>query len=169
MDAVTRCAQALGPDRRFFGTADTVADLEQLRETLGVEKLTLIGASYGTLVAARYAIAHPDHVARLVLDSVVPHDGLDPAKPDKLSRPAARTCTACGAMRLRRRPGGPGRRERLPRRCPIRRSSLLTAPRRWTTAPRRPARRGRQPRWRRSSSGVTCHRCRPCCLPANVI
>jgi pimeloyl-ACP methyl ester carboxylesterase len=48
-----------------------------LRAALRVDTLTLDGASYGTYLAERYAIAHPDHVARLVLDSTVPHDGYD--------------------------------------------------------------------------------------------
>jgi pimeloyl-ACP methyl ester carboxylesterase len=77
-DAVAACADSIGEDRRFFTTADTVADLDALRQALGAKTLSLDGASYGTFVAARYAIAHPDRVARLVLDSVVPHEGLDP-------------------------------------------------------------------------------------------
>jgi pimeloyl-ACP methyl ester carboxylesterase len=72
--AVETCGDALGPKRRFFSTADTVADLDLLRRALGVAKLTLDGVSYGTFVAERYALAHPDRVQRLVLDSVVPHD-----------------------------------------------------------------------------------------------
>ena len=36
----------------------------------------LDGISYGTYVGERYALAHPDHVSKLVLDSVVPHVGL---------------------------------------------------------------------------------------------
>jgi pimeloyl-ACP methyl ester carboxylesterase len=76
--AVVSCARAIGPKRRFFTTADTVEDLEALRRSLGVDKLTLDGVSYGTFVAERYAIRHPTHVARLVLDSVVPHPTLDP-------------------------------------------------------------------------------------------
>ena len=76
--AVVACARAIGPKRRFFSTADTVEDLEALRRSLGVEKLTLDGVSYGTFVAERYALRHPTHVARLVLDSVVPHPTLDP-------------------------------------------------------------------------------------------
>jgi pimeloyl-ACP methyl ester carboxylesterase len=72
--AVQACAQAIGPDRRFYTTADTVADLDTLRQALRVGALTLDGASYGTFVAERYAIIHPDRVSRLVLDSVVPHD-----------------------------------------------------------------------------------------------
>jgi len=75
--AVDGCARAIGDNRRFFATADTVADLDTLRRALGVDKLSLDGASYGSFVAARYAMIHPDRVSRLVLDSVVPHDGLD--------------------------------------------------------------------------------------------
>src|SRR5512133_2008796 len=75
--SVEACARTLGPNRRFYSTADTVADLETLRVALGADKLTLDGVSYGTFVAERYAIAHPDRVAKLVLDSVVPAAGLD--------------------------------------------------------------------------------------------
>jgi pimeloyl-ACP methyl ester carboxylesterase len=76
--AVVGCARPLGPKRRFFSTADTVRDLEALRRALGAEKLTLDGVSYGTFVAERYALRYPNRVARLVLDSVVPHASADP-------------------------------------------------------------------------------------------
>lgn len=76
--AVRGCAERIGADRRFFGTSDTVADLDLLRRALGVRRWVIDGVSYGTFVAAHYAIAHPDHVERLVLDSVVPHTGVDP-------------------------------------------------------------------------------------------
>jgi pimeloyl-ACP methyl ester carboxylesterase len=72
--AVRDCGGAVGDKRRFYSTADTVADLEALRVALGAPKLTLDGVSYGTFVAERYALAHPDRVDKLVLDSVVPHD-----------------------------------------------------------------------------------------------
>jgi pimeloyl-ACP methyl ester carboxylesterase len=75
---VAACAARLGPRRRFFSTWDTIHDLDALRSALGVGKLTLDGISYGSYVAERYALAYPTHVARLVLDSVVPHDGADP-------------------------------------------------------------------------------------------
>ncbi|MEO7194442.1 MAG: alpha/beta hydrolase [Pseudonocardiaceae bacterium] len=75
--AVEACAQSIGDDRRFYTTADTVADLDTLRQALRVSTLTLNGASYGTFVAERYAITHPDRVSRLVLDSIVPQDGVD--------------------------------------------------------------------------------------------
>jgi pimeloyl-ACP methyl ester carboxylesterase len=76
--AVVACAHAVGAKRRFFGTADTVEDLEALRKALHVKKLTLDGVSYGTFVAERYALRYPSHVQRLVLDSVVPQGSADP-------------------------------------------------------------------------------------------
>jgi pimeloyl-ACP methyl ester carboxylesterase len=76
--AVVGCARTIGLKRRFFSTAATVEDLEALRRSLGVQKLSLDGVSYGTFVAERYALRYPQHVARLVLDSVVPHPTLDP-------------------------------------------------------------------------------------------
>jgi pimeloyl-ACP methyl ester carboxylesterase len=73
--AVTECASILGPARDFFTTADTVADLDDLRRALGVDRWTIDGISYGSFVAAQYGLAHPEHVDRIVLDSVVPLTG----------------------------------------------------------------------------------------------
>src|SRR3954447_9965983 len=72
------CARALGEARRFYTTPDSVEDLEALRADLGVQRLTLFGISYGTELALAYARAHPDHVDRLILDSVVDPDDRDP-------------------------------------------------------------------------------------------
>jgi pimeloyl-ACP methyl ester carboxylesterase len=74
---VAGCARSIGPKRRFFGTDETVQDIEALRRALGVRQLTLDGVSYGSFVAERYALRYPLHTARLVLDSVVPHPGID--------------------------------------------------------------------------------------------
>src|SRR5215471_15687051 len=73
--AVRACARKLGARRAFFGTDDVVADLDALRRALGVEKWALDGISYGTYVGERYGLAHPSHVSKLVLDSVVPQVG----------------------------------------------------------------------------------------------
>ena len=43
-----------------------VADLEAVREKMGVQRAVLIGHSYGGTIAAAYAAAHPEHVARMV-------------------------------------------------------------------------------------------------------
>ncbi|MDF3292672.1 alpha/beta fold hydrolase [Streptomyces silvisoli] len=44
----------------------TLADLDELRQHLGHERVTLIGHSWGANLALRYALAHPERVARLV-------------------------------------------------------------------------------------------------------
>jgi pimeloyl-ACP methyl ester carboxylesterase len=72
------CARRLGGARTHYTTADSVEDLEAVRRALGVERLTLFGISYGTEVALAYARAHPEHVDRLALDSVVDPDDDDP-------------------------------------------------------------------------------------------
>jgi pimeloyl-ACP methyl ester carboxylesterase len=102
--AVESCARRLGARRRFYSTADTVADLEALRVALGADKLTLDGTSYGTFVAERYAIAHPDRVARLVLDSVVPAAGLDGLEVVGMHEVARVLRAVCRAQRC---PGDP--------------------------------------------------------------
>jgi pimeloyl-ACP methyl ester carboxylesterase len=102
--AVEACARRLGPRRRFYSTAETVADLEALRAALGVDKLALDGTSYGTFVAERYAIAHPDRVARLVLDSVVPAASVDGLEADGMHETARVLRSVCRAQRC---PGDP--------------------------------------------------------------
>ena len=116
--SVEACARTLGPRRRFYSTADTVADLEALRVALGADKLTLDGVSYGTFVAERYAIAHPDRVARLVLDSVVPAAGLDALEVDGMHETARVLRARLPRAALPGRPGGRprGGRARAPRR-----------------------------------------------------
>ena len=72
------CAQSLGALRPFYSTSDSVSDMESVRRALGVEKIDLYGVSYGTKVALDYAIRYPQHMQRLVLDSVVMPGALDP-------------------------------------------------------------------------------------------
>jgi proline iminopeptidase len=51
------------------GWREHVADLDTLREQLGLEQLTLCGYSWGGLLAVLYFLEHPEHVARLALVS----------------------------------------------------------------------------------------------------
>jgi pimeloyl-ACP methyl ester carboxylesterase len=76
--SVGRCAEQIGPRRAAFTTAASVADLEAVRAALRAERIVLYGTSYGTKVALDYAAAHPERVERLLLDSVVPPEGVDP-------------------------------------------------------------------------------------------
>ncbi len=75
---LAECAAQIGPTRSDYTTAQTVADIEAIRQAGGYEKLVLYGTSYGTKVAERYAQTYPSHVSALVLDSVVPPNGPEP-------------------------------------------------------------------------------------------
>lgn len=48
-------------------TDQLVADLEALRLALGLERWSILGGSWGTVLALRYAQQHPQRVVRLVL------------------------------------------------------------------------------------------------------
>jgi proline iminopeptidase len=54
------------------GWREQVADLEELRIQWGFEQLSLIGYSWGGLLALLYALEHPIEVARLALVSPAP-------------------------------------------------------------------------------------------------
>jgi proline iminopeptidase len=49
-----------------------VRDLEALRAHFGIEKMTLIGLSWGSGLAALYAAEHPDRISRIVFLSPMP-------------------------------------------------------------------------------------------------
>ncbi|MEX1296733.1 MAG: alpha/beta fold hydrolase [Candidatus Limnocylindrales bacterium] len=62
------CRETHGALLPHVGTADTVLDIEELRQALGETQISLIGWSYGSEVALRYASTFPDHTRAVVLD-----------------------------------------------------------------------------------------------------
>ncbi|MFN8108919.1 MAG: alpha/beta hydrolase [Thermoleophilia bacterium] len=99
--AAATCAAQVGVQRRNFTTADSVADLEDLRLALGRPSIIPLGVSYGTLVATWYARTHPATTAGLVLDSVVDQQAI--TIPDTDGYTAARRALAelCAGRRCR--------------------------------------------------------------------
>jgi pimeloyl-ACP methyl ester carboxylesterase len=77
-DAAVSCAASIGPNRAFYSTHEHAEDLEAVRQALGFAKIALYGISYGTKLATAYALAHPDHIERLILVSVLPPEQPDP-------------------------------------------------------------------------------------------
>jgi proline iminopeptidase len=65
-------SQRLRDDASLYTMDRHVADLEALRRQFGLEKLTLVAHSFGPAIAARYAMAHPDRVARMIFIGPVP-------------------------------------------------------------------------------------------------
>jgi pimeloyl-ACP methyl ester carboxylesterase len=95
------CAARLGPRRALYTTRDSVEDIEAVRQALGVERISLLGVSYGTKVALGYAMAHPEHVERLVLDSVVTPEGPDVYGRSSFAAVPGALRDACRAHRCR--------------------------------------------------------------------
>jgi proline iminopeptidase len=62
-------------DRRAYQIDDYVADLEELRGHLGLERMLLLGHSHGGVVAQAYAARNPDRVEKLVLASTLARFG----------------------------------------------------------------------------------------------
>lgn len=75
-----------------------VSDLEELRSSLGIDRIVPWGVSFGCILAAEYAVTHPSRVDRLVLHAPPIwgplHPGLSTLRPaaiDAVIGPSART------------------------------------------------------------------------------
>ena len=120
------CARSAGPALRHYTSLNNARDLDVLRAALGEQRLTFMGASYGTYFGALYATLFPSHVRRMVFDSAVnPEPGPDlvPQQP----RPVARLREPLGGL------------PRLGRQARRRRTTWAPRPRRWRAATRRRA------------------------------
>jgi proline iminopeptidase len=62
----------LPTDTTRLTATQQVADLDAVRRQFGLARVTLVAHSYGPLLAATYAIAHPDVVRRMVFFGPVP-------------------------------------------------------------------------------------------------
>lgn len=65
--AIGECGSQLGDRIALYGSSAIADDLDDVRHALGVEKLDLLGDSYGTFLMPVYAYRHPGHVRSIVL------------------------------------------------------------------------------------------------------
>jgi pimeloyl-ACP methyl ester carboxylesterase len=74
-DAVAQgCADKYQEALGAFGTVDSARDMDLVRQSLGDQRLTYLGYSYGTTLGSTYAELFPDKVRALVLDGAVDPD-----------------------------------------------------------------------------------------------
>ncbi len=68
-----------GPVNAESISIDTfIADIEAVREAFGIEKMNLLGHSFGGILAMHYGIRHPDNLRSLVLASTAAsHESFD--------------------------------------------------------------------------------------------
>ena len=70
-----QCLQSLEgrADPRFYTTGEAIPTSTRCAPALGVDKVNVIGGSYGTRVAQQYAMHYPQHTRSVVLDGVAPN------------------------------------------------------------------------------------------------
>ncbi len=73
-DAFGRGKSSRAKDKKEYSFQRDVDDLEGLRKALGFDKWSVLGHSYGGMVAQAYAIQHPDKVDKLILSDTF-YDG----------------------------------------------------------------------------------------------
>ena len=81
-------------DGKKLGYEQHVADLEALRQHFKLEKMSLIGNSWGGLLVSLYAVAHPDRIERMILDvPAAPIRAFNDDMEDEISRRMAKIYT----------------------------------------------------------------------------
>ncbi|TDD81893.1 alpha/beta fold hydrolase [Actinomadura rubrisoli] len=70
--AVGDCGRALGARGRGYTSAEIADDIDAVRAKLGIDRLDVIGESYGTYLMTVYAQRHPGRVRSVVLSSAYP-------------------------------------------------------------------------------------------------
>jgi proline iminopeptidase len=84
------------PDTTALGMDRFVEDLDAVRRHLGMERMSLLAHSYGPLIAASYARAHPERVERMIF-----FGGLGPRRDDAIAFARARTAQRDSAQERR--------------------------------------------------------------------
>ena len=65
--AIGDCGRQLGARSRYYGTSAVADDIDGVRAALGLDRLDLLGISYGTYLMPVYAQRHPSQVRSVVL------------------------------------------------------------------------------------------------------
>ena len=58
-------------DKQTYTLENNIEDMEALRQYLGLDKIVVIGTSYGGMVALSYAVRYPQHVSHLIAIATV--------------------------------------------------------------------------------------------------
>jgi pimeloyl-ACP methyl ester carboxylesterase len=72
-EKLRECLGKLAADPRYYTTDLAMADLDDVRQALGYERINLLGGSYGTRAALVYMKMFPAHVRAAILDGVAPY------------------------------------------------------------------------------------------------
>ena len=75
------CGRSKKTKQKEYTLENNIEDIEALRKHLGLEKICVLGASYGGMVAQGYAIRYPKNLEKLILVVTAPsYHAMDDAK-----------------------------------------------------------------------------------------
>lgn len=66
------CGKSKRTHRKEYTLENNIEDIEALRQHLGLERISILGTSYGGMVAQGYAIRYPKHIDKLILVVTAP-------------------------------------------------------------------------------------------------
>src|SRR5258708_23304057 len=66
------CGRSSSGDPALYTLDNNIDDLDALREHLGLNRISVLGSSYGGMVAQGYALRYPERLANLVLVCTAP-------------------------------------------------------------------------------------------------
>ncbi|UJP40718.1 alpha/beta hydrolase [Cellulomonas palmilytica] len=96
------CTTLGQPLSASMSTANVARDMDVLRRTLGDEKLSYLGFSYGTYLGNVYANLFPDRVRAIVLDGVLDPEGWAGTEANKAVPQTQRIASGDGALKALR-------------------------------------------------------------------
>ena len=108
---IKRCIELNDGILAHVSTANVARDIDLLRQSLGEQKITYFGYSYGTFLGSTYASMFPTHYRAMVLDGPVDADAY-------INDPMRDLSAQTSGLRARARallPGVRGRSRRVPR------------------------------------------------------
>jgi pimeloyl-ACP methyl ester carboxylesterase len=104
VERLQACLAGYDADPRLYTTTIAMDDLDEVRQRLGYERISLWGGSYGTRAALVYLRRHGDHVRTAILDGAAPaamelplHMAGDGQRALSLAFDACRDDPACAA------------------------------------------------------------------------
>jgi pimeloyl-ACP methyl ester carboxylesterase len=99
-DATRACLASFGDRVRNYTSSVAVRDLDEVRRTLGYERIDLYGSSYGTRMAELFMRRYPSVVQAAILDGVIdPERALGPDTPEDGERALQLIVARCGETR----------------------------------------------------------------------
>lgn len=67
IDGFGRGKSDVAKNVKEYSIARDVSDVDGVRKALGFDKISILGHSYGTVVAQQYAVDHPKHMNKLII------------------------------------------------------------------------------------------------------